>query len=175
MKSNYITIDILDSDLKYIKNLKKSLYKISNDPSFNIFPCLTIIGKTRLNSFKNTNINIIKPYIEFEKQISNNNNCTFINSINNEFINELITSLKLERIENHKSKYFSLSSEKMHFPIILLGNNTNFNKDIKKIVIKDIRLNIIEIEENNNFISYKNLSSIHLSMDKYSSKNIAHN
>jgi len=167
MKQKLITLNLNDKDFKYIKNLKKELYYRSNDPSFNIFDDLIILGSTNLTSFNNLNLKIKSPYIEFETKISISKNTTFIKSINNEFINNLKAQLKINNVDNFNFDFFKLDLKKSDLPIIYLGNKFNTNIKVNKLIISDIRLNIIEIEIDNNMFKYNKIATIHLSSNKY--------
>lgn len=167
MNKKIITLDILDKDYSFINKMKRELYFETNNPSFNLLPCFTILGETNLSSFKNINLRINNPIIEFEKNINNDNHCIFINSINNDFTNYLKEKLCLNEISSTFSQYFSLTSNIENYPLIYLGcSKKSFKKNIPCIIIKDIRLNIIELKQDLNKIEYKKLASIHLSKDK---------
>lgn len=166
MKYKLITLDLIDSDFKYIKNLKKKLYNTSNDPSFILFPALTILGQTDLNSFNNTNLIIKSPFIEFENKTTISNNSTYIKSINNNFIEDLKNQLNFNQKISINHKYLNIEISKNNLPIIHLGNKYKYDETVKKIIINDIRLKIIEVNIEANHITYNNISSIHLSLDK---------
>ena len=176
MIKKYITFALLDKDYKYINNLKKDLYFITNNPSFNIFPSLSILGETNLSNFKNNNLKINNPIIEFESNLTFKKESVFIKSKNNSLISYLKNELCVETLSNTFSKYLKLPKNEDNYPIIYLGTNSEIiSTNIKKIFIKDIRLNIVEIILNNNEIKYKTLDSIHLSMDKILLENSLYN
>ncbi|MGD1819462.1 MAG: hypothetical protein ACPKOI_06240 [Pleomorphochaeta sp.] len=163
MKYKLITLKLNDQDLKYIKTIKRSLFSISNDPSFNIFPSLVVLGKTDLNNLNNVDIPSINSKLVFNNNIESNNKCSFIRSEKNEELYDLINQICLNEDIKIYSKYFNLLQEFNNLPIIHLGNSNNIAKEIKTIIIKDYRLELIEININDNFISYKIIDSLHLS------------
>lgn len=163
MKYKLITLKLNDQDLKYIKTIKRSLFSISNDPSFNIFQSLVVLGKTDLNNLNNVDIPSINSKLVFNNNIESNNKCSFIRSEKNEELYDLINQICLNEDIKIYSKYFNLLQEFNNLPIIHLGNSNNIAKEIKTIIIKDYRLELIEININDNFISYKIIDSLHLS------------
>jgi hypothetical protein len=163
MKYKLITLKLNDQDLKYIKTVKRTLFSLSNDPSFNIFPSLVVLGQTYLDNLNNVEIPSINSTLIFDSKIEFNNKCCFIKSIKNKDISKLIEQLCLNENISIDSKYFNLSLEFNNLPIIHLGNSNNISKEIKTIIIKDYRLELIEIDIDNNFITYKTIDSLHLS------------
>ncbi len=163
MKYRLITLKLNDQDLKYIKTLKRTLFSLSNDPSFNIFPALVVLGETDLDNLNNVEIPSINSALIFDTKIEFNNKCYFIKCVKNKDISKLIEQLCLNENININSKYFNLSQEFNNLPIIHLGNSNNISKEVKTIIIKDYRLELIEIDIDNNFITYKTIDSLHLS------------
>ncbi len=167
MIKKYVSLELLDKDYKYLNNIKKQLYFETNNPSFNIMQALCILGETHLQNFKNINLLIENPMIEFETNISIENESLFINSINNNFIQYLKNELCIDNSLGIYSNYLSFPNDLKNYPFIYLGKSERLiNKKIDKIEIKDIRLNIFELIVNKNEYIYKKIDSIHLSMDK---------
>jgi hypothetical protein len=166
MKINLITFKLKDTDTLYLKNISKSIFNKTNNPSFNIIEPIVILGKTTLSSFDSVTIDFIEESLVFDDSIQSKDKISFIASNNSSFINTLRDNLCDSNEINFNSKYFNLLKEKQEYPLIQIGGFLQNQIKVDRIVIKDFRLEILEIKIEDNTIQYKSLDTIHLSKDK---------
>ncbi len=165
MKIKLVTFMLNEIDELKLKNVKRKLFLKTNDPSFNILPPFVILGQTQLNNFNNLHIDFSNKPIIFSKDISNTDLTSFIQAESNVCCDSLFAQLCFNNT-TFNSKYLNLLNNNFKNPYILLGNKTDLLIHFDKIVLKDYRLKLIEIEEKNNNIFYEQLDFIHLSLDK---------
>ena len=100
--------------------------------------------------------------LSFSNIISNEENTSFIAASNNISSDSLFNQLCFNNTK-FNSKYLNLINNNYKNPYILLGNKTDKKIKLEKIILKDYRLGLIEIEEKDNNIFYEQLDFIHLS------------
>jgi len=162
MKIKLITFMLNEIDELKLKNIKRRLFLEENDPSFNILPPFVILGQTQLSSFNNLHIDFLNIPLIFSRNISNTKFTSFIPALSNPCCDSLFDQLCFNNTK-FNSKYLNLLNDNFKKPYILLGNQTDKIINFEKIILKDYRLKLIEIEEKNNNIFYEQLDSIHLS------------
>ncbi len=166
MKINLITLKIKDDNFKHLKNICSNLFKETNDPSFNVIEPLLIIGKTYYSSLSQIYIEAIKNPLIFDTHLSSCENISLIKCKNTEIIENLKSKLCSNEIINFKTPYFSLLKDSTNYPFIHLGNDFKKVIEVPKVIVKDYRLELIEITSSKSQIIYKILDTKHLSMDK---------
>jgi hypothetical protein len=166
MKINLLTLKIKDDNFKSLKNICSDIFRETNEPSFNVIEPMLIIGKTHYNSLASIYVEAIKDSLIFDSKSSKVDNICLIKCTNKKIINNLRDKLCSAEDINFKTPYFNLLQNPNEYPIINLGNNYNRNIEVPQVIIKDYRLELIEIFSKGNQIIYKTLDSKHLSMDK---------